>query len=280
MKIKLLFFTLFFTICTLKAQISITFTNVVQPCNGNNGSATAIVTGGTQPYTYSWNQMCYFPHPQGGVVSTTNSISSVQSGYYYLTVTDALNHQAKDTLFLSGAIYFLHDTVYYVQALKRIDLFTNCPTGTVNFNAQIGGSNPPYTFSLSSVGTQTTSSLGTNFNNLSAGSYTCTVRNNLGCTDTTLVYITNNCNTSINSFTIQSNFLNIYPNPNTGNFTIETNSFDKKLLQIFDVTGKMVLSQSINGKTDIDVSNLINGVYFIQVKTDENISTQKILVQY
>jgi hypothetical protein len=260
------------------AQINITFTNVVQPCNGNNGSATAIIIGGTQPYTYSWNQMCYFPYPRGGVVSTTNSISGVQSGYYYLTVTDALSNKANDTLFLSGAIYFLHDTVLYITALKMIDLFTNCPTDSANFNAQIGGSNPPYTFSLSSVGTQTTSSLIANFNNLSTGNYTCTVINNLGCADTTPVYVTNNCNTSINSFTIQDKFLNIYPNPANEILTIETNE-EQGEIRITDLLGNEIKSEKINKSLKINVSDISKGVYFVTLVSGKNIFAQKIIVQ-
>ena len=52
------------------------------------------------------------------------------------------------------------------------------------------------------------------------------------------------------------------------------------VLQVFDVTGKIVLSQNINGKTNIDASGLDNGMYFIQVKTNNNISIQKIIVQH
>ena len=34
-------------------------------------------------------------------------------------------------------------------------------------------------------------------------------------------------------------------------------------MQIFDVSGKLVLNQRINGKADIDVSGLHEGVYYI-----------------
>lgn len=82
----------------------------------------------------------------------------------------------------------------------------------------------------------------------------------------------------ISNITKENNY-SIYPNPNNGNFTIETNSTEKQSMQVFDITGKIVLSQKINGKTNIEASNLDNGVYFIQVKTKENISMRKIIVQ-
>ena len=78
----------------------------------------------------------------------------------------------------------------------------------------------------------------------------------------------------------KENNYTIYPNPNNGSFIIETNSSEQQAMQIFDITGKMVLNQNINGKANIDSSDLDNGVYFVQVKTKENISTQKIIVQH
>jgi len=71
--------------------------------------------------------------------------------------------------------------------------------------------------------------------------------------------------------------ITIYPNPSNGSFVIEATTNEKQALEIFDVTSKMVLSQSINGKTSIDVSTLDNGIYFVQVKTKENTSTKKLL---
>jgi uncharacterized repeat protein (TIGR01451 family) len=84
----------------------------------------------------------------------------------------------------------------------------------------------------------------------------------------------------IKNMTAKQNGILIYPNPNNGNFIIETSSTEPQAMQIFDITGKMVLNQNVNGKTNIEASRLDNGIYFIQVKTKENISTQKIIVQH
>ncbi|MFI5141624.1 MAG: PKD domain-containing protein [Bacteroidia bacterium] len=73
--------------------------------------------------------------------------------------------------------------------------------------------------------------------------------------------------------------VNIYPNPNNGNFVIETNLSDKQTVQILDVTGKLVLQQTINGKAIIDASSLDNGIYFVQLNTSEGLFTKKIIVQ-
>ena len=53
-------------------------------CGNNDGSASASVTGGTSPYTYSWSNN-----------ATTPSINNIPGGIYTLTVTD--NNTCTDT---------------------------------------------------------------------------------------------------------------------------------------------------------------------------------------
>jgi len=81
----------------------------------------------------------------------------------------------------------------------------------------------------------------------------------------------------INQFTIKTNF-NIYPNPNNGTFTIETNNSVKQILQIFDVNGRLVLNQTIIGKTIIDADNLINGVYNINISSNEGVINRRLII--
>jgi PKD repeat protein len=70
----------------------------------------------------------------------------------------------------------------------------------------------------------------------------------------------------------------IYPNPNNGKFIIETNNTDKQTLQIFDVNGKQVLSQTITGKTNIDVSNLAEGVYNLSLVSAANVINKRLVI--
>jgi PKD repeat protein len=74
--------------------------------------------------------------------------------------------------------------------------------------------------------------------------------------------------------------VSVYPNPNNGNFVIETTSIEKQTLQIVDVTGKLILQQTINGKTIIDASSLDNGIYFVQLNISEGFYSKKIIVQH
>ena len=70
----------------------------------------------------------------------------------------------------------------------------------------------------------------------------------------------------------------IYPNPNNGNFIIEPNSTDKQTLQVFDVNGKLVLTQSINGTTNIDASNLAEGVYNLSLQNANGVVNKRLVI--
>jgi hypothetical protein len=72
--------------------------------------------------------------------------------------------------------------------------------------------------------------------------------------------------------------ITVYPNPNTGNFTIETNYTEKQTLQIYDITGKMVLSQLIAGKAEIDASNLTEGIYNINIVSNREVINRRLVI--
>jgi hypothetical protein len=73
-----------------------------------------------------------------------------------------------------------------------------------------------------------------------------------------------------------SNQPNLYPNPNNGNFTIET--AEKQTVQIFDINGRIVLTQTISGKTNIDVSSLNEGIYNISFINEELILNKRLVI--
>jgi PKD repeat protein len=76
----------------------------------------------------------------------------------------------------------------------------------------------------------------------------------------------------------------IYPNPNNGSFVIEpipslTLPQGKGILmQVYDVNGKLVLSQTINGKTSIDASSLNEGIYNISLQSNEGVVNKRLVI--
>ncbi len=72
--------------------------------------------------------------------------------------------------------------------------------------------------------------------------------------------------------------VNIYPNPNKGNFTIETTATEKQTVQVFDVNGKLVFSQTINGNINVDASNLAEGVYNVSIMGNEGVVNKRLVI--
>ena len=70
--------------------------------------------------------------------------------------------------------------------------------------------------------------------------------------------------------------VNIYPNPNNGNFMIETKTNTHCIM--YDVNGNEVLNQIINGKSTINAANLAEGVYNISIISNEGILNKRVVI--
>jgi len=90
--------------------------------------------------------------------------------------------------------------------------------------------------------------------------------------------ITFNNATGIEPIINNNEQLNIYPNPTQSNFTIETTYTDKQTLQLVDVNGKLVLTQTINGKTNVDASNLTEGVYNLSLINANGVVNKRLVI--
>jgi type IX secretion system substrate protein len=86
----------------------------------------------------------------------------------------------------------------------------------------------------------------------------------------------NDCG-SIEQYTALEN-VSIYPNPNNGSFVIEPSSATKQTMQVYDVTGKLVLSQTLNGKTNIDASSLSEGIYNISIINSNGVVNKRLVI--
>lgn len=93
-------------------------------------------------------------------------------------------------------------------------------------------------------------------------------------------------NSTISSINELNNLdLSVYPNPVVSNATIELNLTKKSnvSMNVVDVLGKLVASNSYNlnsgnNKINLDVNNIENGVYFIELNVNGSTSTKKITV--
>ena len=85
---------------------------------------------------------------------------------------------------------------------------------------------------------------------------------------------------AINNILDNDNII-IYPQPatNTLNVEIKRNNKEINKLQLFDIKGCLLLSQSINqDNTSLDVSGFDSGIYFVKIQSDKTVFTQKIQI--
>ena len=85
------------------------------------------------------------------------------------------------------------------------------------------------------------------------------------------------CALSTNDNVLKDNF-GVYPNPTDNYWTFNSNNMNVLTVEVFDVLGKKVISvqpNSVNFK--INASSLNTGMYFARVKTDNGITTLKLV---
>ncbi len=76
----------------------------------------------------------------------------------------------------------------------------------------------------------------------------------------------------------EENNVSLYPNPTQSELTVDMGRLAPKKLSILDITGKTVITWNEN-TNKIDVSELVNGVYFLQIQTAEKLISKKFIKQ-
>jgi hypothetical protein len=85
--------------------------------------------------------------------------------------------------------------------------------------------------------------------------------------------------TSIAPFPNENNYISIFPNPSNAVFTIDP-GVTEGTIYVSDVFGKIIFQSDIaSAGSTIDLSGQANGVYFIQINTGIQLTTQKLILQ-
>lgn len=89
--------------------------------------------------------------------------------------------------------------------------------------------------------------------------------------------VTANETLNTNEFSISNN-IEVYPNPSTGIYTIDLN--EDAQVEVYDLLGKVVYTGKVQaGKTTLDISNYKAGLYLLNVKSEKEYITKKLLKQ-
>ncbi|MEY3845192.1 MAG: hypothetical protein RL293_1614 [Bacteroidota bacterium] len=149
------------------SAMTVSTSSVSTLCGTSNGSVSAVVSGGTSPYSYVWTP--------GN--ANTATVSNLAAGVYSLVVTDANGCTSNGTATVSNSN---GPTVTCV--VSNISCFGGTNGAAM---AQVSGGTAPYSYAWTpSGGTNATAS------NLSAGTYAVQVTDNTGCIGTAGVTIT------------------------------------------------------------------------------------------
>jgi hypothetical protein len=71
----------------------------------------------------------------------------------------------------------------------------------------------------------------------------------------------------------------VYPNPATNNFTVNLGNDEKANIQLFNIVGQQVYSETITGSAQVNVANLNSGVYMLKVSQNGSVYTTKVVVK-
>lgn len=209
------------TICTLTPTVILTSN---ASCN-DDGSASATASLGSSPYSYLWSN--------GQTLSTATGLSA---GVYLLKITDASGCTANTTISIGS------NTTFTITIAT-----TDCTCGKDNGTAtvDVSGGTPLYTYSWNNVNSNNSIS------NLSIGDYTLVVTDASGCSQISIVNISN----------IPFGTVSI-----TVNTSIKCNGDANGV-----ITGTMLGGSNPytyvwnNGSSEQTISNLIAGTYSLQI---------------
>lgn len=278
--------------CSTNGSVSITEPQALQVTglvvnasnNLSNGSITVNVTGGTPPYSFSWN-----------TGATTENLNGLGAGTYILTVTDANGCTAGLTEVVSGQVC----TSLAVTATVVRGDFQNSCDGEATIN--VTGGTGPFTYAWSD-GVTTSTNTRDNLCGPPAGSgvpvqYTVVVTDASGCTGSTtfIIDVTSIAPSSV-SGSIQSasgmrfdpagkwnSF--VFPNPSRGLVHLQVNAQEKgtAVVNLVDMSGRVIKSMTVSLETGVNTRDFqlpthSGGLYMLQIVTKQETKTLPIRV--
>lgn len=225
----------------------------VSCAGGSNGIVTLNVSGGTQPYAYSWSNE-----------TGTQNLFNLTAGAYEVTVNDN-NHCS------FAASYTVTEPS---SPLIVNGVVVDATTGTSadgEVTITITGGVGPYTYLWSN------GAITRDLSGVTAASYSVNITDANGCI-TTGIFMVGSV-TGISELSQNGIAVSLYPNPSTDMATIEVSKFTISNMRIVNLNGEVVLESEPNqAKEQINTNTLSSGVYFVKLRVNGNVITKKLVV--
>lgn len=230
------------------ATLTVSITNSGDPAcaGGSNGFVVADASGGTGSKSYSWNSG-----------ETVDSIFGKTAGKYVVTAMDDNGCLEKDSITLADP-----------PAFNLVDLDPTWDGSSGTISIIVSGGTPDYTYTLTGQTPVTIPETSHMFTDLAGGDYYITVddANNCGPFQDSVIAL------SIGDLHFGSE-LKLYPNPSTGQFTIELENEkgEDLMIEIINLTGQMVYKKlhTYDGQPvfirTIDLGEQAKGTYLMRI---------------
>jgi hypothetical protein len=221
-----------------------------------NGATDLLTASGATNYTWSANA--------GSATSNTVSVNPTTNTVYTVTGT-------------TGACLGTSTISVAINAATLVTISSNLSSDTIcagQPDILTASGATSFTWSAN-AGSATTNSV--SITPTLSDTYTLTANDNNGCLETVTkqIYV-KTCTTDINQLAGMGKQVILYPNPNNGNFTIETSKSMHCI--IYNTNGGEVFNQTINGKVNIDGGNLANGIYNVSILSDAGIINKRLVI--
>jgi hypothetical protein len=258
----------------------------------NSSPITLTATSGATTYIWKVNGT-----PQASANTATFNFSPTSEGTFNVTATAVYNPNNDPSCPTSSDSVTSQPVTITVEDIARAQIanasnnvvsgqtlsITAGSTVTLNVSSpqtsgntytwKLYNSFPPLNTPPTSTGTDNTFPI----NNISAGSYTVileAVRGTGACgttRDTVYLNVTTGLRTDAGTFSI-------FPNPNTGAFTIAAPAMDTYRVQVLDVAGHLVAEDAFTGSTHQIRVSLPAGIYQVRLIAGEKVQVGRLII--
>ncbi len=236
-------------VCTATYSYTVTNETCVDDCDGE---ITVTASGGSGSFTFDI----------GSGAGAPSTFSGLCDGDYSIFVDDGDICQETLNITVGGSTAALSATGSITDETVSND-------GIIIVS--VNGGSSPYSYAWTGPGGYTSTAL--NIGSLEPGTYSLTITDAYGCTFTDDYVVGSQVGVDENQIDFK-----IYPNPANDQLNLILTENGDMTFQLYDNLGRIVLTESVNGTSQIDVSELSGGIYHFTITSNNGETSQGKLV--